>query len=124
MAYGNPDRTVFLRIRRWVDNDLAAQRRPVSVFGPLILAIFALGGAHALGSAAVTVGWMVIAPLGLVWTTFLLWRAARLYRAVAIKGDRAFDQTGKYQLSPEYHRSESVTATAQRKRSVRQRSRA
>lgn len=121
MAYGSPARTSYLRIRRWVDRDLASLRRPVSIFGPLFLAILALAAAHALGGAAVAVGWTVIAPLALVWTSFIVWRAGRLYRAVGLKGDRTFDQRGKYQLSPEYHRSESVTAASRRNRSIRRR---
>lgn len=60
----------------------------------------------------------------LAWNAFVIWRATRIVRAFSIKGDRDYDQRVKFILDPEQQRSESVTATSQRKRSQRRRSRA
>lgn len=112
---------IYLRIRYGVDRDLATQRRPISIFGPFFFVILAMLGAHLIGGVAEVVGWAVIVPLGAGWAAFVAWRTTRLLRAAAINGDRDFDQRGKFLLSPEYHRSESVTAASQRKRSQRRR---
>ena len=108
--------TIYLRTRRWVDHDLATQRRPLSIFGPLFFIILVMTGAHFIGPVAEGSARVVIIPLGAGWAAFVAWRITRLLRAVSIIGDREFDQRGKFLLSPEYHRSESVTATSQRKR--------
>lgn len=113
---------IYLGIRRWVDHDLATQRRPISIFSPVFLVIFALIGARFIGPVADVVAWALVLPLAAGWFAFVAWRISRLLRAVSIIGDREFDQRGKFLLSPEYHRSESVTAAAQRKQSRRRRS--
>jgi hypothetical protein len=94
----------------------------LAIFGPAFLVMFGMIGAYSAGSLARATGWTLIVPLGVIWTGFVGWRIARLLRAGSIKGDRAFDQRGKFLLSPEYHRSESVTAASQRRRSQRRRS--
>lgn len=49
-------------------------------------------------------GWLIAALLTMAWTAFVLWRVARLSRAAALKGDRAYDQRTKFALSSEYRR--------------------
>ena len=63
--------------------------------------------------------WLTLLTLSTGWTGFVLWRAMRLIRTMAIRGDRKFDQRDKFQLLPEYAGSESVTAAAQGKRKSR-----
>ena len=105
----------YIRIRRWADHDIANRHRPVSIFFPFFVTLIAATIALKVSGAASAISWMV-ALLGAVCLAFVLWRAARLVRVLSIKGDRAFDQKDKFLLSPEYHRSESVTAASQRKR--------
>ena len=112
----------YLRIRRWVDRDLVAHYRPLSPFLGLLPVIILAPIWRILEGPAAWVSGTLAISLSVIWTGFVLWRVARLYKAVGVKGDRAYDQRGKYLLAPEYHRSESVTAAAQRKRSQRRRS--
>ena len=110
----------YFRVRRWADHDIANRYRPVSIFIPFFATLIATTIALRVEGAASAISWMV-ALLGAVCLGFVLWRAVRLFRVLSIKGDRVFDQKDKFFLSPEYHRSESVTAAAQRKRSQRRR---
>lgn len=110
----------YLRVRRWVDRDLAAYPRDsLALWGPTGIAILALVGAYNAGPAepvAVALFWLLIAPPWGAWMGFLLWRASRIIRFEAIKGDREYDQRGKFLLPPEYARSESVAAASRRER--------
>ena len=114
----------YLRIRRWVDRDLASRslNTIAHVFGLIPILVAALAQ-NVFEQPVTTVVWTVAIGLCVAWTAFIVWRGVRLIKAGSIKGDREFDQTGKFLLSPEYHRSESVTATLQRKRKKRRRAR-
>ena len=46
--------------------------------------------------------WLLVSLFGAAWTGFVLWRASRIMKAATIRGDRQFDQRGKYLLPPEY----------------------
>ncbi|NBW07321.1 MAG: hypothetical protein EBR82_04785 [Caulobacteraceae bacterium] len=58
--------------------------------------------------------WSALLSASVIWTGFVLWRAGRMMQAASIKGDRQYDQHGKYLLPPEYARSESATAARRR----------
>jgi hypothetical protein len=107
--------TTYMRVRRWVDHDLANRYRPASLFVPLFVALIGTAIALQVGGAASAIGWTIALP-GAACLGFALWRALRLMRAAAIKGDRQYDRRTKFTLSPEYHSSESVTAASRRKR--------
>lgn len=110
----------YLKVRRWVDQDLLAYpRRPISLMGPLFVAPLAFAAASFFGMLTVVVFYTLVAPGLALWTTFVLWRAGRIMRAAAIRGDRQFDQRGKYLLPPEYAASESATAAGRRRRNSR-----
>jgi hypothetical protein len=109
----------YRRVRRWVDHDLAYQWRPLSIFGPLFLVMFVMIAANWAGGVPVVLGWTIIAPVYAVWMAFICWRIIRLIRTVTIKGDREFDQRGKYLLPPEYTASESYLAHQKRRSRLR-----
>ena len=110
----------YLRVRRWVDRDLAAYPRDsLALWGPTGIAALLFVGAYNAGPAepvAVALFWLLIAPPWAAWLVFVLWRASRIIRCETIKGDREYDQRGKYLLPPEYARSESVAAANSRDR--------
>ena len=110
---------LYLRVRRWVDHDLASQWRPSSIVGPLFLVLFALLAANWAEHTPAVLGSLVIVPLYAVWMAFVCWRGVRLLRATTIKGDREFDQRGKYLLAPEYATSESYLAHRKRRNRLR-----
>lgn len=109
----------YLWVRRWVDHDLANQRRPTSIFGPLFFMLFAMIAADWAGGVFFVTGWSVIVPIFAAWMAFVCWRLIRLLRAMTIKGDREFDQRGKYLLPPEYAASESYLAHQKRRNRLR-----
>jgi len=49
------------------------------------------------------------------WIAFTWWRGIRMAQAMAIKGDRSYDRSGKLSLVAEYHGTESATAARSRK---------
>ena len=100
----------YWRVRRWVDHDLVATRRPISIFGPLFVAGFSVFGLASIGGVALPVGGVLIALPLVAWFGFVAWRAIRLVRTVSIKSAREYDTRGKFLLSTEYHRSESTLA--------------
>lgn len=61
---------------------------------------------------------LALAPT-LAWLGFVGWRAWRLCRAAAIRGDRAFDRSGRHLLSADYARSESATKARRQRRRPR-----
>ncbi|MFC5344553.1 hypothetical protein ACETK8_18035 [Brevundimonas staleyi] len=108
--------STYLIVRRWIDHDIAHRYRAPSVqvsglLTGLLVMILLLAE-----------GWLLrlaIFPLLLVssaWTGFVFWRVSRITRALTIKGDRQYDQKGKFMLPPEYANSESTTAAERRKR--------
>ena len=116
----NKKRDIYLRLRRLVDYDLVENSRPIS----LILSFVPIGGGMAVantgvGGLAAAFGWLLATSVGAAWTGFVLWRVARLSKAAALKGDRGYDQRTKFALPPEYKKTESATAAAQRRRSRR-----
>lgn len=56
--------------------------------------------------------------LCLIWFCFVGWRVTRLIRAISAKVDRDFDKRRKFDLPPEYAKTESATAS-RRKRQKR-----
>lgn len=106
----------YLKVRRWVDRDLVAYPRNSIAFqgGFIVLIVLALA-AYAGGIVTVVGFWGLIFPLGASWLGFVQWRVSRLSKAASLKGDRHYDQKGKYMLPPEYATTESVTAASRRK---------
>ncbi|SFS77142.1 hypothetical protein [Brevundimonas viscosa] len=109
---------VYRRVRRWVDHDLAHHWRPISLFGPLVLAALAMMPLR-FGTDAFFPVLGTVLTLFCAWNAFVLWRVARIIRAVSIKGDREFDRYGKYLLPSEYAASESYLAHQRRRHRLR-----
>jgi hypothetical protein len=59
--------------------------------------------------------WPSIA-FGLGFNAFAGWRGLRMMRASSIVTDRRYDRDGKFQLSKEYHGTESATAASSKRR--------
>lgn len=62
---------------------------------------------------------VVAAVLSLAALIFVSWRFFVVMKAQAAERDRAYDEVGKFKLASEYHRTESATAAAKRKRESR-----
>jgi len=114
---------LYLRVRRWVDHDIAHRYRSPVLGLSFIAAIFLGFLSRNLERPSSWVAWALAMALVLAWNAFVIWRAVRIVRAFSVKGDRDYDQRVKFTLDPEHQRSESVSATSQRKRSRRRRSR-
>ncbi|UUR08768.1 hypothetical protein [Sphingomonas glaciei] len=96
-----------------VDYELSS-RAPI--YGSLIVAVGAL---FALPPQVILrEPWSLIgaALLSGSWFAFAGWRAWRLLRATALKGDQSYDRDVRPMLSKEYRDSESATAARRRKR--------
>jgi len=106
----------YLRVRRWIDHDIANRYRAPSLTLSAFVTIAIAFGFRLVGDGLSLAIWLTLLLLSTGWTGFVLWRAMRLIRTMSIRGDRKFDQCDKFQLLPEYASSESVTAAAQRKR--------
>ncbi len=113
---------IYLGVRRWVDHDIAHRYRSPVLGLSLVAAIFVGLSSRAIEGTLALVAWLLASVIVVAWNAFVLWRAARIVRAVSIKGDRDFDQRVKFTLDPDHHHSESVTAASQRKRKQRRRS--
>jgi hypothetical protein len=113
---------LYLRVRRWVDEDITHVSRGFSIFGPVLGASLLMIGAHAAGPMTAAAGYILVVAPAAAWIVFVGWRIVRLYRVISIKGDWAYDQKGKFLLAPEHQRSESVTAASRRKSVQRRRS--
>jgi len=113
----------YLRVRRWVDHDIAHRYKSPVLGLSFIAAIFLGFLSRNLERPSSWVAWALAMALVLTWNAFVIWRAVRIVRAFSVKGDRDYDQRVKFTLDPEHQRSESVSATSQRKRSRRRRSR-
>lgn len=113
----------YLRVRRWVDHDIAHRYKSPVLGLSFIAAIFLGFLSRNLERPSSWVAWALAMALVLAWNAFVIWRAVRIVRAFSVKGDRDYDQRVKFTLDPEHQRSESVSATSQRKRSRRRRSR-
>lgn len=61
----------------------------------------------------VVIGLAIIASL--IWLSFVAWRGIRIFRATAMRGDRAYDRFDKHLLSPEYAATESATKARRRR---------
>ena len=62
---------------------------------------------------------VVAGILSLAALIFVAWRFFVVMKAQAVECDRAYDENGKFKLASEYHRTESATAAAERKRKRR-----
>lgn len=106
---------LYLRVRGWVDRDLASHMRPASLFLPFVLIVPTLWMREgAYGSVFPTI-WPAVLVSSACWTVFVLWRALRLMRAVGLRGDRRFDRITKFTLDRDQQRAESVLAARRRK---------
>lgn len=105
----------WLRFRRFVDRELAKPRTTAPL--PVGLLVFAMVFLRPhLAPPAALAGWIIVAAACLAWVAFVAWRGWRLFRAGALRSDRAFDQRGKFKLPPEYWTSESASRARRRKR--------
>lgn len=109
----------YFKLRRMVDRDLSRsgpQRNGVWSFTiALLLAVWPLPFVeHPFGPAeyaVMTVG--VITTTS--WLLFVCWRATRLFRAMALRGDREYDRHDKYCLSQDYRDTHSATQARRRR---------
>ena len=104
--------------KRWTDKSIKWSNGLVVEIALLILvlpsvAIFAVAQLFGLSHSA---SFLIAAPLFLAGFSFFLWRSWRSAKASTINGDRHFDRRGKYDLSKEYHNTESAIATSSEKR--------
>ena len=113
---------IYLRVRRWVDHDIAHRYKSPVLQLSFFAAIFLGFLSRNLERPSSWVAWLLAMAVVLAWNAFVLWRATRIFRAFSIKGDRDYDQRVKFTLDPDHQQSESVTATSRRKRSQRRRS--
>ncbi|WP_305758401.1 hypothetical protein [Brevundimonas sp.] len=113
----------YLRVRRWVDHDIAHRYKSPVLGLSFIAAMFVGFLSRNLERPSSWIAWSLAMAVVLAWNAFVLWRAIRIVRAVSIKGDRDYDQRVKFTLDIEHQRSESVSAASQRERSRRRRSR-
>lgn len=111
--------SLLTRLRRFVDWDFGTSNTVGGNASLLVLGLVWLLAVFAMGSGGPriwTVSLVLAAIFSLAWLMFVLWRGWRLFRASAIKGDRAYDQKGKAKLPPEYRDTESVTKASRSKR--------
>ena len=59
---------------------------------------------------------IIASILSLAALVFVAWRFWVVTKAQMAESDRAYDEVGKFELSSEYHETESATAAADRKR--------
>jgi hypothetical protein len=105
----------YVRLRRIVDKDLANSVRPLTPslsFLPFFLLQIVL-------QQRSWAGWSLAISAGGAWLMFVGWRAVRLLKAGALKGDRSYDQISKFALPPEYSSTESATKARQRRGNYR-----
>lgn len=107
--------SAYLKVRRWIDHDIATRFRSPSV---TFSSVVTIGLAFALAFAGDWLSrtmWLGLLLLSSAWTGFVFWRVSRIVRAMTIKGDRQYDQKTKFTLPPEYANSESVSAASRRR---------
>lgn len=109
----------FARLCRFVDWDLSRSSGVHTGSCSLLIALMIVGlPAFLLDLPVHGNGVIVVAAFGAVaalWIGFVLLRGWRLLRAEAMKSDRAYDSSGKYQLPPEYAQTERATKAAQQR---------
>ncbi|WP_296617635.1 hypothetical protein [Sphingomonas sp.] len=106
----------YLQVRRWVDRDLSDNRLRSVAMSATFLPIFTIVLiAPLLPGSLKVAGWIVALGTGSSWGVFIIWRAFKLAKAALIRGDRAYDQTGKLALPPEYRDTESAARALKRR---------
>ena len=106
---------VFALLRRFVDWDLS--RGPSVSTGNLTILVLVFPWFAMLPLRGIVTGaaWTAVvsvtAVATAVWLGFVAWRGWRLIRIAGIRGDRAYDRTGKLKASSVYRATESVTET-------------
>ena len=111
--------SAFSRLCRFVDWDLS--KGPRVSAGNVSLAIGLLLGLPFIAFRSSAAGRLeplilgVTLAVAVAWSALVAWRAWRLIRASAAKGDRQYDREGKLTLSAEYQDSQSATKTRSRK---------
>lgn len=102
---------VYRYIRDWVDCQWRASSERFKILLlpailPLLL-IATIGKTPALELG----GWAWFVS----WSTFVFWRYWTYVETEAERADLRYDRKGKFQLSNEYHETESATAAKKRK---------
>jgi len=106
---------VYLAIRDWVDRQWRAAGLQFKVL--LLPAIIPFLAILMIGRWAIlyAIGW---GWFGL-WNIFVAWRYWIYLKELSRKSDETYDSEGKFHLAQEYHKTESATATADRKQADR-----
>ena len=110
----------FVLLRRFVDWDLS--RGPGVGIGNLTLLVLIVPWLTVLPLRDILIGsaWTTVLSVTAIatatWLGFVAWRGWRLIRITGIRGDRAYDRTGKFGLSSDYRETESATETKRRRR--------
>jgi len=101
---------LYIRTRKWVDaqwNASGSLHRKLLVTLPF---------APALLTPIIGDWWFWSSiAFALAFNAFAAWRGLRMMRASAIAADRQYDRDGKFQLSNEYHSTESATTASRRR---------
>ena len=106
----------YLQVRRWVDRDLSNNRLRSLAMSATFLPILAIVLiAPVLPGPLKVIGWIAAVGAGSSWGAFVIWRGFKLTKAAIIRGDRAYDRTGKFALPPEYRDTESATRALKRR---------
>ena len=109
----------FTNLCGFVDRDLS--RAPVTTAGSLSLLLgllpwIALGWLRQTSSRDFAAQLLLpVAILTVVWVGFVAWRGWRLFQAFANRADDLYDRQSKYDLPPEYAKSESSTRAKRRR---------
>lgn len=114
----DPDMRIYMAVRRFIDWDLSsAGYFRSSSWSLLIASLLACAPLPFVERpysprALLAIALAIIASL--IWLTLVAWRGLRIFRAMAIRGDRAYDRRDKHQLSSEYAVTESATEAGRR----------
>lgn len=109
----------YLKLRRVVDRDLSRGGLQRSGLWSFLIALWLAVWPVPLVQRPFGSADYALITIGVITTTFWLlfvcWRASRLIRATALRGDRAYDRHDKYCLAREYHDTHSATRTRRRR---------
>ena len=112
-------RRAYLKVRRWVDFDLAGSSRPLSILLPITLFVSGVPLGAYRSDFFVLFG-IPLLCLTFAISGFLVWRCIRLTAALDLRADR---RRKKNDLPPEYANTVSAATTARLLRSRRKRER-
>jgi hypothetical protein len=106
----------YLILRRWIDHDIAHRYRAPSVQISSVVTGFLVISLLFAEGWLMRLALITLLLISSICTGFVFWRLSRIVRAFTIKGDREYDQKGKFLLPPEYANSESTTTAERRNR--------